>query len=155
MKIAERYYHRTNKEHIYPHKNLIGDIELAIDSCPHKFQQGATGDIKEHFDIVLNSRGWVNNVRIDPSLNSSINFMKTDVAFVIQLGNIARFYADVLKLTTLMQKGITKLGVLAVACNSEAILLGANYANYERVARELKVFDQILSYPIFVIGLSN
>ena len=134
---------------------MISDIELATSSCPHEFQQGTTASIKEHFDIVLNSRGWVNNVRIDPSINSSVNFLKSDVAFVIQLGNVARFYADVLKLTHLEQKGVINLGILAVACNFEAKLLGANYANYERVVRELKVFSNVLSYPILVLGLSN
>jgi hypothetical protein len=155
MKLSEQYYHHILRANVEPFSDRIADIVHTIDKCPLHFEQGASPKIKSYFDNVLNSRGWVNNVKIDQSTQTTVNFVKLDVAFVLQLGNVARIYADVLKLSYLQQKSITGLGIIAVACNPESKLLGANYANFERVVRELKVYSEILFYPLLVLGLSN
>lgn len=155
MKLTEQYFHQSSRAIIDTFSDSIADIVCAIHHCPLRFEPGASPKIKSYFDIVLNSKGWVNDVKIDPCLHNTVNFVKLDLAFVLQLGNIARIYADVLKLSYLQQKNITKLGILAVACNPESKLLGANYANFERVVRELTIYKDILVYPLYILGLSN
>jgi hypothetical protein len=155
MKLSEQYYHHNSRATIEPFSDSIADIIYTINQCPLHFEPGASPKIKSFFDTVLNTRGWVNDVRMDQSIQTTVNFVKLDVAFVLQLGNVARIYADVLKLSYLQQKNITGLGILAVACNPESKLLGTNYANFNRVVRELRVYSEILIYPILVLGLSN
>lgn len=155
MKLTEQYYHHSSRATIETFSDSIADIVYTIHHCPHNFEPGASPKIKSYFDTVLNAKGWVNDVKIDPSLHNTVNFVKLDVAFVLQLGNVARIYADVLKLSYLQQKNITRLGILAIACNPESKLLGANYANFERVVRELTIYRDILVYPLYILGLTN
>ena len=155
MKLAEEYFHHISRADVTPYSDTIADIVNTIELCSLGFEPGASPKIKSFFDTALNTRGWVNDVRIDQSIQATINFVKLDVAFVLQLGNVARIYADIIKLSYLQQKRITRLGILAVACNPESKLLGANYANFERVVRELLVYRDILVYPMLVLGLSN
>lgn len=155
MNIGEKYYHHCTKSIVIHYDDCLSNISEVITNCPHIFQPSASPKIKSYFEESLNRKGWVSNVRIDSRTAASVSFMKLDVAFVFQVGNIARAYADLLKLTLLVHKQVTSIGILAVACRNEAKLMGANYANYERVVNELVVYSDILFYPLLVLGITN
>lgn len=85
----------------------------------------------------------------------SISFLKSRVGVCFQIGNVARTYADILKLNQLNKKGIIDVGVIVVPHKLESKKMGANYAQFDRLANELSQFSDIISAPIIVIGLSN
>jgi len=155
MRIAESYYHRIDKPLDDNQELLLGEIRTTVDSCPYTFESNSPSRIKSFFNQSLNSQGWVNNVRIDYRIQATINFVKNDIAFVIQLGNAARVYADLIKLSYLIDKEIVNLGVIGVTKKSESKILGANYVNYERLTKELEVYSEIIYSPLIILGLSN
>jgi len=85
----------------------------------------------------------------------TITFLKKKVGICFQIGNVARTYADILKLSQLNKKGIIDVGVIIVPHKNESKLMGANYAQFERLVKELAQFKEIVPTPIIVIGLSN
>jgi hypothetical protein len=155
MKILEKYFHLGGMSITDSQKSLLIDIETTVNSCPYSFARSNPSIIKAYFNKCLNKKGWVSNVRIDHRIQATVNFLNTDVAFVLQLGNVARIYADLIKFSYLKEKGILNLGIIALACKDEAKLLGANYANYERLINELQVYENIILTPILVLGLAN
>jgi len=155
MILVEKYYHLIKPIYFTQFNDSLQDIELAVNSCPYPFAYSNPPKIKTFFDTYLNGKGWVSNVRIDYRTNMTINFMKENVAFVLQLGNVARVYADLIKLSYLYEKQLINTGIIAVACKNEAKLLGQNYANFDRLVNELKVYGKVILTPMVIIGLSN
>lgn len=155
MKILDIYYH-SDSQVLYEQKyHVIVDIISAINLCPVKFSKSAPSIIKTTINKQLRLFGWTDNVPIDPRLNLTINYMKQDIGFILQLGNVARTYADLVKLNYLGSKGVISLAVIAVACKHEANLLGANYAYFERLVNEVNIFKSLFLTPLVVYGLGN
>jgi hypothetical protein len=155
MKISENYCFLCTTRDVESNNRILLDIVTTVKSCPHSFARSNPSIIKAFFNEALNKIGWVSDVKIDYRIQATVNFLKDDVAFVLQLGNVARIYADLLKFSYLKEKGIINLGVIALACKHEAKLLGANYANYERLVNELQVYKNIISTPMLILGLTN
>lgn len=57
--------------------------------------------------------------------------MKNRVGVCFQLDNVARMYADLLKLQVLGKNGKIDAGVIIVPYGHESKLLGANYPRYD------------------------
>jgi hypothetical protein len=155
MRISNVYYFLTNEENVRFYYEPLSEINNVVKTCPVSFSRSNPAKIKSYFENNLNKVGWVNAVQIDNRIKATINFMKMDVGFVLQLGNVARIYADLIKFNYLYDKGILKLGIIGVASRANAKLLGANYANYERVVDELEVYKNILPMPLIIYGLAN
>ena len=66
---------------------------------------------------------------------------------------MSRFYADLLKLQYLFQKGIISKALYLLPSKHNAKIIGSNVANYERMTKELQLFNNIITIPIFVIGI--
>jgi len=111
--------------------------------------------IKLYLSKELNKLGWADRVRIHNNHNLTIGFLKDKVGICIQLGNVARTYADLLKLTYLCDKGITDLGVIFVPDALESKIMGGNYARFDRFVRDLEVFREIINIPMLIISLGN
>lgn len=155
MKIGDRYLHQIDQKALGLFSDSIGEISVALTSCPYRLTKGSSQTIKKDVTCRLNSFGWVSNVQVDNRLNATVNCMKFNVAFAFQLGNFARIYADTLKLAHLDSRGVTKLGIIALACKKESQDLGSNHASFERFVTELQVYELIVQNPILVLGLTN
>jgi hypothetical protein len=155
MKIIDAYFHNTAKAMANQRLSIIQEITDALISCPCIFGKNKPAQMKKYVANRLNSQGWTDKVRVNHKIRTTVNFMKSDVAFALQLGNVARTYADTLKIAYLENKGIIRLGVIALPCKKESKYLGANYAQFERFADELEVYATIISTPLYVIALGN
>jgi len=120
-----------------------------------------TKDRRSEFkdDVIEEIRkvGWSGERKIFPSTsNISITSTKRDLGLCLQLGNIARYYADIVKLQHMHHTGRISQGILIVYHGEAARRLfsgGGNLATFERVTRELQLMIDSVSYPLTVIGI--
>lgn len=154
MKICDQYNHHSGLEKILNKENLLKEIQTIINDKEITFGKVRPCEIKSRVSQKFNEHGWADNVKVDKS-RLTISFLKSKVGVCFQIGNVARTYADLLKLSQLYKKEVINVGVIVVPHKFESKLLGANYAQYERLAKELSLFSDIISTPILLIGVSN
>jgi len=111
-----------------------------------------TRAIRSHVEDELTKEGWAINVPL--ASDSSIYTMakKGDLAFQLQTGNWARVPYDFLKFEYFYKTKQIEAAAYAVPTLEAAKLMGSNIANADRVTRELKLFDRVITCPILVIA---
>lgn len=122
-----------------------------------EFQFGknkATG-LREKILEQLSELGWSDQVKVDKDFNITITSMKNKVGLCLQLGNMARFYADLLKLQHLYQRDIISNSIYILPRKKVASKLGSNIADFERFTEELNLFKNIINIPIAIIGIDD
>lgn len=154
MKICDRYEHQKALVAL-ERQVAYSEIASIIEVPELVFGRDNPKRIKSVVSDRFNERGWADRVRIVSSTNLTINFMKNKVGVCFQLGNVARMYADLLKLETLGLDNKIDVGVIILPDALESRKLGANYARFDRLRKEMQVFSRIFSLPIVVISLSN
>lgn len=154
MKVCEEYSHLNAIEIIESKGHLLKQVRTFLNDKSCVFAKNATIPIKKKIALKFNNAGWSDKVRVSKS-NLTISFLKDEIGVCFQLGNVARTYADVLKLCLLGEKGKIKAGIIIVPDKLESKMLGTNYADYRRLSGEIKIFKDILRTPILIIGLSN
>ncbi len=155
MKI-ESYYDRFDARNILLKQRGIWDeIISVINACPYHFGENRPNEIKLFISKEFNRLGWADKVPIKQKQNLTISFLKNRVGICVQLGNVARTYSDLLKLSYLYNKEIIDVGVMIVPNRKESKLLGANYASFDRLIRELDIFIETINSPIVVMGISQ
>lgn len=135
--------------------HLIGEINNSIVGCNIKFRKGNIPVIRDklHNDLML--LGWSPEVQIDPNSRISITSCKDNIGLCIQTGNMGRMYADLLKLQTMFLKSILNGAIYILPFKNTAKLMGDNIANYERLLRELQIFEEVITIPLVVIGFHD
>ena len=141
---------RHNKLEI---NSLIAELE--------RMGKSLTKDSRTDFrdDIIRTMRrnGWTGKRKIFPSTSSiTITSTKDGIGLCVQLGNIARYYADVVKLNHLYCIGSISEGVLIVyhkEATRELFSGGGNLATFERVTKELDLMQESITFPITVLGV--
>lgn len=119
----------------------------AITVCP-----GSTNDIRAHINTEFEAEGWALNVKIDQELSNTITAMKGDLAFQIQTGNMSRAPYDLLKLQYLFQSRKIAAAAFALPTKFAASKIGSNIAYFERMCKELTVFDRVITVSILVVA---
>lgn len=154
MKICDHYDHHEAQSILLKKSEIFK--ELSEIGCNEKliFGKSHSSDIKKIISNDFNRKGWADKVKVGKS-NISINFLKSKTGVCFQIGNVARTYADILKLMYLYDNGIIDVGVIYVPHKIESKLMGKNYAQFDRLASELNLFLNTVNIPILVIGLSN
>ena len=98
-------------------------------------------------------RKWNRQPKSVKGLNLKADFNKERVQIEVQFGNVARYYADLLKFQIAFLQGDIDVGVEIVAIQSFAKKMGENLANYERCVREVEHFKTIITMPTWIIGV--
>ena len=99
--------------------------------------------------------GWSNQVTINPHASITITSMKDRIGLCLQFGNMARFYADLLKLQHLYCSNRIIGAFYIVPEKAYAKSLGSNLANDDRLTKELSIFETTITVPIMVFGVWN
>jgi hypothetical protein len=154
MKISETYSHLSAEEKLKSKEKAYSEIQHVLTDRSILFGRKGPREIKSIVSEKLNTLGWADKVPLSKS-KLTINFMREKIGICFQLGNVARTYADLLKLELLGKKNVIEIGVIIVPTKIESKKLGMNYAQFERLAKEVRHFSEILNLPIFIIGLSN
>ena len=154
MKVCDKYYHLNALEIIQSKDGVQKELFDLVNTVELTFGINPSVEIKRKISDRFNRKGWADKVKVGNS-NLTISFIKSKIGVCFQIGNVARTYADILKLMQLHKKGIIDVGIIYVPHKIESKKMGANYAQYDRLAKELAQFKDIITAPILVIGLSN
>jgi hypothetical protein len=133
-------------EEIAPVVDLLRNLEFRIDS-------GCSSKLRDCILNIFQSRGWSSKVKLSHSTEITITAIKDKYGLCFQTGNMSRFYADLLKLQYLFQKGTIYKALYLLPSKHNAKIIGGNVANYERMTKELQLFGDIITIPIFIIGI--
>lgn len=134
---------------------LRKDIHKAIDGVDVKIKRGAATSIR---DVILDSlhvSGWSGELLISPDSNITITSTKNKVGLCLQTGNMARMYADMLKLQALYLNAVISSGAFILPSPNVAKILGSNVANASRLERELEIFKKVFNLPTLIFSLEE
>ena len=112
-------------------------------------------ELKKDIKKIMKRNGWSNPVRVIKYANITITSMKGNTGLCIQFGNVARFYADILKLQKMFNDQIISNAIYIILIKKTAKKCGSNIANYERLTQELKYFKDIINVPVLVLGIGE
>ena len=154
MKVAAVHDHNHGKEKFDTEPGLRDELFDLFTRQEIDFETMDPRDIKRVVAKGFNQKGWADSVCVGKS-NLTISFLKCGVGLCFQLGNVARTYADLLKLQFLFQQGSISLGVVVVPVMHASRQLGSNHASYDRLVTEIEMFRDIISAPIVVIGIES
>lgn len=133
-------------------RNLYEWITDVFEAPSIKIKKGCTIDIRSHISAEFAADGWALGVKIDQDLGNTVTAIKDDMAFQIQTGNMSRAPYDLLKFQYLFQSKKISIAAFALPTKLAASKIGSNIAYFERVCKELAVFDRVITVPILMIA---
>jgi hypothetical protein len=122
------------------------DFEFSRYSSPH---------LRVQIDQLLRRQGWTHRIVISPESRLTIAAMKDKVGLCVQTGNMARYYADLIKLQYLVDTAKIEGGILIVLTRAMATEVGDNVAYFERIQSELRLFECTITLPLLLLGLGS
>lgn len=128
------------------------DIVKSIINTKTEPARRTSPKIKEEMLNHLLGSGWSGEVELDPVSKITITSAKNKIGLAFQTGNMGRMYADLLKLQTLYLRETIKAGVFIVPTYDAAQLLGDNVTNFDRLTKELAIFERSITVPILIYG---
>ena len=141
-----------NGEEVLP-RSLQAEISLAIAAIAVKPGRGAGRLLRESFLTNLRVSGWSSEVAVAPGSYMTVTSMKHEVGLCLQTGNMARMYADLMKLQTLYLNNAIKSAAIVIPSEPLAKVLGCNIAQAKRLARELAIFKKAYHVPTVIFSL--
>ncbi len=146
---------------VYDHHNAVAEwqrrglhewLSGVFEAPTVIIQRYCTAAIRAYIENEFANEGWALDVRLDQHHQLAVTALKGDLAFQLQTGNMSRAPYDLLKLQYLFQERKIQAAALALPTLSAAKVIGENIANSDRVCRELKLFDRVISVPIIVVA---
>jgi hypothetical protein len=145
------------------HSHCLGDqrvpmvirkeVESAIAAVTVKPSNGAATKLRKAIIARLKVFGWSGEIAVAQGSNIKVTAIKSDVGLCLQTGNMARMYADLIKLQTLYLNNAITSAVIVVPSESVAKLLGSNIAQAKRLVRELDIFKKAYHVPTLIFAL--
>lgn len=152
MKLAFTYDDHHNAGAVWERRELKDWLTDVFEAPAVQVQPRCTPAIREHVESEFLNEGWALNVRLDQEFMLNVFAVKDDLAFQLQTGNMSRAPYDLLKLQYLFQSGRIEAAALALPTQKAARTIGDNIAHAERVCRELRLFDRVITVPILVVA---
>lgn len=134
-------------------KVIQKEIEASIKAITVKPAPRAAPNIRDAFLAHLKSSGWSSEVAVSMDSDMTITSMKDSVGLCMQTGNMARMYADLIKLQTMYLDNAIKSAAIIVPSQPMAALLGDNIAQATRLERELAIFRKAYHVPTLIFAL--
>jgi len=135
---------------------LIKDIEDGLGHIKGKLCSRCAPQLRADILDALRHRGWSDKVRISSNFALTLTAMNGRIALCLQTGNMARFYADLLKLQAQFLDEKINAAIYIVPMKDAAKRMGQNMANFERMISELKnLFDRVITVPIIILGFND
>jgi hypothetical protein len=134
-------------------KTIQEEIEAAIKAIIVRPAPKAAPKIRDTFLAHLKCSGWSSKVPVSIDSDMTITSMKDSVGLCMQTGNMARMYADLIKLQTMYLDNAIKSAAIIVPSQPMAALLGDNIAQATRLERELAIFKKAYHVPTIIYSL--
>lgn len=132
---------------------LRDEIAQAVGAVHVRITKGAATSVRDALLANLVSKGWSAEMPVSNDSEMTITSIKSKVGLCLQTGNMARMYADLLKLQKLYLDNAIMSGVMIVPSPECAKILGDNIANSSRLERELAIFKKVIHIPIVVFSI--
>ncbi|CAN7509529.1 hypothetical protein LJR290_003452 [Variovorax sp. LjRoot290] len=129
------------------------DIEAAIAAITVKPVEGSATKIRDAFLTTMKTLGWSGEVQVSKDSDMTITSGKGDVGLCLQTGNVARIYADIIKLQVLYFNNAISSAAIVVPSPEVARIIGKNLAQAKRLERELEIFKKAYHVPTLVYAL--
>lgn len=132
---------------------LQREVAAAIDSIAITPAVGVSAKIRDAFLSSLKGVGWSSEVCVSRDSDMTITSMKGEVGLCLQTGNMARIYADLMKLQAMYLDNSIRSAVIVLPSQPIAQQLGSNIAQAQRLERELDIFKKAYHVPTLVFAL--
>lgn len=132
---------------------LRDEIEAAISACAITPARGKATEIGGAIATGLAKAGWSGKVKLTRDSKITITSSKNSIGLCLQTGNMARLYADLLKLQQMFLNKAIKAGVMIVPSRAAAKSLGDNIAHATRLQCELEIFRSVIHMPLVVLAI--
>jgi hypothetical protein len=132
---------------------LQDEISTAIKSILIKATKGSGAVIRDDLMKKLISKGWSREVSVSRDSEMTITSIKSGVGFCFQTGNMARIYADLLKLQKLYMDNSIASAIIIIPSSPIAKIIGDNIAHATRLERELEIFCKVINIPLILYAL--
>ncbi len=153
MKTIE-YNYRSGKEIIPP--EIAQGVISVINSLDYSLSKYEIKNFKDDLSDRLKSQGWSDKASLSVKSNITITAILKNIGLCTQTGNMARMYADLMKLQALYMDEKIKAAIFVVPTKACANSFGGNVANYDRLLNELvNIFSKVITVPILIIGFDN
>jgi hypothetical protein len=136
-------------------KLVAQPLQAALVSIKFRFRAKSATSLRRTILEHLRELGWIDRVPVTPHTKITITAVRKETGLCLQLGNMARFYADLLKLQLFFHEGRITSAIYVVPTQNAAHLLGDNIAHFSRLTQELGYFGAIITLPILVIGIEG
>ena len=153
MQISKSFF--KNQKHTIK-TSMYQDIISFIENSPRKIAKYGIRSFNNELNQYLMQKGWSINIILSRKSKITINAYKDGIGLCTQTGNVARMYADLLKLQA-MYRNKTIIGAIYIIPQKECSkTIGQNVANFERLQNELtNVFNKVITFPLLIIGFNN
>lgn len=132
---------------------MQAEIEAAIGAITINPRNGAATKVRDAFLGALKTLGWPGELAVSRESDITITSCKSEVGLCCQTGNMARIYADLIKLQTLYLDKAIRGAAIVLPSTPMAKLLGSNIAQANRLERELSIFKKAYHVPTLVYAL--
>ena len=134
-------------------RHILDEVLAAAEAVDVSIKRGAAPLIRDQFVAALRSQGWSSEVAVSRGSDMSITSMREDIGLCLQTGNMARMYADLIKLQTLYLNDAIRGAVFVLPSQPVARAIGDNIAEATRLERELEIFRKAFYVPTLVVAL--
>ena len=152
--IIEFYEHKNPLE-IIP-KDIFNNTLCELKKIDFKSEPYIVNALRKKVLSKLRMNGWSQEIRVSKHSRITITSKNMSVGLCLQLGNISRFYADLLKLETMFVNKSISSAIYITLLHKDSLLMGSNLTNYTRLSNELEnIFSKIITIPLIILGIGN
>lgn len=134
-------------------KAIRQEIIKAIEGAAVAPAKGAATKIRDAILHNLVASGWSAEMHISNDSEMTITSVKSKIGLCLQTGNMARMYADLLKLQKIYLDGAITAGIMLLPSQTCAQRLGDNVAHAARLERELEIFRKVIYIPMVIFAI--
>ena len=145
------YEHHDPSAHLVP--ECVDSVSRILESITIPKRGRTPSNIRKAILEPLYRAGWSDEAKLDATSSITITSVRNTVGLCLQTGNMARIYADMLKLQLLFSREKIIGAIFILFSRITANELGENIANFERLTKELAIFREVISVPVLVLGL--
>ncbi len=132
---------------------ILSEVVAAAAALEIRAERGAAPRIRSQFLVELHEKGWTGEVTVARGSDMSITSMHEGIGLCLQTGNMARMYADLIKLQTLYLDNAIEAAIFVLPSQPLALAIGDNIAQAARLERELEIFRKAYYVPTLVLAL--
>lgn len=134
-------------------KALLEEVEKAAAAITVRPQRKSASRIRDEFLGELRAHGWSGKVTVSRGSDVNVTSIKDAVGLCLQTGNMARMYADLIKLQTLYLDKSIEAAIIVLPSQPLALAIGDNIAQAGRLERELEIYRKAYHVPTLVVAL--